>query len=190
MPYYYEPLDWSIYNWEERNDPCKPSYFMNRERTVQTLVMASNVGIIAKAGQDQNLPVAVTNILTTRPIVGAGVTVYNYQMQAIGSGKTDGNGFTEINYKGGRPFVVSATKGDDIGYLEVKEEVSLSLSRFDVSGKEIQKGLKGYVYTERGVWRPGDTVFVSFILEDRERKLRSEEHTSELQSRPHIVCRL
>ena len=171
MPYYYEPLDWSIYNWEERNDPCKPSYFMNRERTVQTLVMASNVGIIAKAGQDQNLTVAVTNILTTRPIVGAGVTVYNYQMQAIGSGKTDGNGFTEINYKGGRPFVVSATKGDDIGYLEVKEEVSLSLSRFDVSGKEIQKGLKGYVYTERGVWRPGDTVFVSFILEDRERKL-------------------
>src|SRR5690554_2792883 len=110
MPYYYEPLDWSIYNWEERNDPCKPSYFMNRERTVQTLVMASNVGIIAKAGQDQNLTVAMTNILTTRPIVGAGVTVYNYQMQAIGSGKTDGNGFTEINYKGGRPFVVSATK--------------------------------------------------------------------------------
>ena len=62
--------------------------------------------------------------------------------------------------QGGRPFVVSATKGDDIGYLEVKEEVSLSLSRFDVSGKEIQKGLKGYVYTERGVWRP-ETLFSS-----------------------------
>src|SRR3989442_11479208 len=25
---------------------------------------------------------------------------------------------------------------------------------------------------------------------DRERRLRSEEHTSELQSRPHLVCRL
>ena len=171
MPYYYEPVDWSIYNWEERDDPCTPSYYMNRERSVQTMVMASNVGIIAKGGQGSTLTVAVTDILSTRPLVGAEVSVYNYQMQVIGSKKTDGDGFAEIDYQGGRPFLVSAAKGDDIGYLEVKDEASLSLSRFDVSGKEIQKGLKGFVYTERGVWRPGDTIFVSFILEDRERKL-------------------
>ena len=23
MPYYYEPVDWSIYNWEERDDPYR-----------------------------------------------------------------------------------------------------------------------------------------------------------------------
>lgn len=170
-PYYYEPLEWSVYNWEERDDPCKPSYYMSRERTVQTLVMASNVGIIAKAGHGSTLTVAVTDILTTRPLTAAEVTVYNYQMQVIGTGKTDPNGFAEVDYKGGRPFVVSASKGNDIGYLEVRDEASLSLSRFDVSGKEMQKGLKGYVYTERGVWRPGDTIYVSFILEDKERKL-------------------
>ncbi|MFY9197489.1 MAG: hypothetical protein WAO25_08390, partial [Bacillota bacterium] len=32
---------------------------------------------------------------------------------------------------------------------------------FDVSGKEVQEGLKGYIYTERGVWRPGDSLYVS-----------------------------
>jgi uncharacterized protein YfaS (alpha-2-macroglobulin family) len=171
LPYYYEQIDWSQYRWDERDDPCKPSYYMDRSRTVQTMVMASNVGIIAKGGQGATLSVAVTDILSTQPLSGAEVTVYNYQMQVMGTGKTDGNGFAEIDYARGRPFVVTAAKGDDIGYLEVQDEASLSLSRFDVSGKEIQKGLKGYVYTERGVWRPGDTLFVSFILEDKERKL-------------------
>lgn len=171
LPYYYELTDWSQYVWEERNDPCKPTYYMSNERTVQTMVMSSNVGVIAKSGQDRSMTVAVTDILSTQPLSGAEVNIYNYQMQVIGSGKTDNQGFTEIEYTNGRPFVITASKGDDIGYLEVNEEASLSLSRFDVSGKEIQKGLKGYIYTERGVWRPGDTIFVSLILEDKERKL-------------------
>ncbi|MDR2815900.1 MAG: hypothetical protein LBB62_04260 [Proteiniphilum sp.] len=178
-PYYYEPMDWSEYVWEERDDPCKPTYYM-RNDMVRTMVMASNVGIIAKAGQNRTMSVAVTDILTTQPMSEAEVTVYNYQMQVLGSGKTDGNGFVEIDYKKGSPFVVTATKGGDTGYLEVKDEASLSLSRFDVGGKEIQKGLKGYVYAERGVWRPGDTIFVSFILEDKERKL-PEKHPVTLE---------
>lgn len=170
-PYYYEPVNWSEYNWEERDDPCKPTYYMGQGRTVQTIVMKSNVGIIAKAAQGQKMMVAVTDILTTQPLSGAEVTIYNYQMQVMGTTKSDGNGFAEIEYSQGRPFMVTAAKGNDIGYLEVSEQASLSLSRFDVSGKEIQKGLKGYVYTERGVWRPGDSIFVSFILEDKEGRL-------------------
>ncbi len=44
---------------------------------------------------------------------------------------------------------------------------------FDVSGDVVQKGIKGFIYGERGVWRPGDTLFLSFILEDAERTLPS-----------------
>ncbi len=170
-PYYYEPINWSEYNWEDLDDPCKPTYYMSRDRIIETTVMASNVGIIAKSGNENKITVAVTDILSTSPLSGSDVTIYNYQMQAIGKGKTDGEGFAEIEYKNGRPFVVTAANGKDIGYLEVKEELSLSLSNFDVSGREIQKGLKGYVYGERGVWRPGDTIYLSFILEDKAKKL-------------------
>ncbi len=169
--YYYEGLDWENYKWEERDDPCKPSYYMNQSRKIETIVMASNIGIIAKAGADNHITVAATDILTTNPLSGATVNAYNYQMQLIGSGKTDGNGFAEIAYDKSNPFVVTVTKGNDTGYLEVKEEVSLSLSNFDVSGKDIKKGLKGYLYGERGVWRPGDTIRLTFILEDKIQKL-------------------
>ena len=31
----------------------------------------------------------------------------------------------------------------------------------------MQKGIKGFIYGERGVWRPGDSLFLSFILENK-----------------------
>jgi uncharacterized protein YfaS (alpha-2-macroglobulin family) len=45
------------------------------------------------------------------------------------------------------------------------------MSHFDISGEEVQKGLKGMIYGERGVWRPGDTLFLAFILDDTQNEL-------------------
>lgn len=171
QPYYYEEIDWSNYNWEERDDPCKATYYMDRGRIVETFVHASNLGMIAKAANNNMISIAVTDILTTEPLSGVKVTLYNYQMQEIGNATTDKDGFADIEYQKGRPFVATAEKGNEKGYLELKDELSLSLSNFDVSGKEIQKGIKGYIYGERGVWRPGDSIHVSFILEDKEQNL-------------------
>ena len=42
----------------------------------------------------------------------------------------------------------------------------LSLST-DEFGARSKQGIKGFLYGERGVWRPGDSLFVSFILEDK-----------------------
>lgn len=163
--YYYDPVDWDDYNWDEREDPCKSSYYNNRSSNC--IVFASNIGLVAKIGSDKKVMVAVTDILTTKPISGAVVDVYNFQMQRIGSAKTDGDGFATIDYKGSVPFVVVAAKDKDKGYLKLTSNLSLSLSNFDVSGKEIQKGLKGYIYGERGVWRPGDSIYLTFILDDK-----------------------
>ena len=167
--YYYDNTDWSEYRWEDRGNPCKPTYYMNKSENC--IVLASNIGMTAKLGSDKKLMVALTDILTTKPISGATVDVYNYQMQRIGTAKSDGDGFADIEYKGGVPFVVIASRGAEKGYLKVTSNLSLSLSNFDVSGKEIQKGLKGYIYGERGVWRPGDSIFVTFILEDKNNTL-------------------
>jgi uncharacterized protein YfaS (alpha-2-macroglobulin family) len=42
---------------------------------------------------------------------------------------------------------------------------------FDVSGETVQKGIKGFIYGERGVWRPGDSLFLMFIMEDKQHTL-------------------
>ncbi len=181
-PYYWSQgnYDWDLYNWEETGDPCKPSYYMLSENTqVACNVLASNLGLIVKGNSDKKLWVAVSDILTTNPVKGAEVKVYNYQLQEIGSGKTDSDGFVALDLKG-KPFVIKSVSGKDVGYLRLVDGEENSLSRFDVGGKETQKGLKGYVFGERGVWRPGDTLHIGFILEDRIKKI-PEKHPVTLE---------
>lgn len=169
-PYgYYSPVnyDWQQYVWKDRNNPCKPTYYMNSDIFAGTNVLASNLGIMAESGTNGKNLITVNNILSTKPEKDVKVVLYNYQLQPIGEGTTDASGFTEISPKGGKPFVLTAHKDKEKGYLKLDDASALSYSRFDVSGKEIQKGLRGYIYTERGVWRPGDSIYVTFILQDK-----------------------
>ena len=53
---------------------------------------------------------------------------------------------------------------DHYAYLKSNESKSLSQSEFDISGTSVQEGLKASLYTERGVWRPGDTVYLNAVL--------------------------
>lgn len=170
--YYYNggTMDWSVYRWKERDNPCHPSYYMNSDRAAACNVFASNLGMIVKRNSLNKLWIAVSNILDTNPVGKAQVTVYNFQLQPIGKGETNGGGFVEISSKG-TPFIVVAEAEKQKAYVRVVDGEEQSVSRFDVGGKEIQKGLKGFIYGERGVWRPGDTLHISFILEDREKRI-------------------
>ena len=170
--YYYNggTMDWSVYRWTERDNPCHPSYYMNSDRIAACNVFASNLGMIVKRNSLNKLWIAVSNILDTKPIGKAQVTAYNFQLQPIGKGETNGDGFVEITPKG-VPFIIVAESEKQKAYVRVVDGEEQSVSRFDVGGKDIQKGLKGFIYGERGVWRPGDTLYISFILEDREKRI-------------------
>lgn len=167
---YYSNVDWSVYDWNETGNPCHPSYYMSGDKSVSCNVLATNLGVIAKQNSANKVWATVTDILTTDPVAQADVTVYNFQLQPIGSARTDADGFVIIEAKG-KPFMVVAASGRQKTYLKVMEGEEKSTSRFDVGGKEVQKGLKGYIYGERGVWRPGDTLHVSFILEDPDKRI-------------------
>lgn len=166
--YYYPPG----YDWRERDNPCHISYF-NSNQWVSRNVFASNIGIIAKGGENGMMKVAVTDIRTTEPLSGIQVELYNYQEQKIGEATTDADGLTDISIEK-KPWLLIAKKGNEKGYLRLDDGSSLSLSMFDVSGKVVQEGVKGFLYGERGVWRPGDTLFLNFILEDKTRKLPAD----------------
>ncbi|WP_341352735.1 hypothetical protein, partial [Pseudomonas viridiflava] len=94
----------------------------------------------------------------------------DYQKQIIFTTKTDGDGFARFDLKR-QPFLLIAKKGSERGYLKLDDGSSLPLSRFDVGGDVVQSGIKGFIYGERGVWRPGDSLFVSFVLGDKLKKL-------------------
>lgn len=70
-----------------------------------------------------------------------------------------------------QPFALIAKSGFQRGYLKLSDGDALPVSNFDVSGEVVQRGLKGFLYGDRGVWRPGDSLYLTFILEDKNKTL-------------------
>jgi alpha-2-macroglobulin len=167
--YYNEyEYDGEDYNWEERDNPCAQSYY-SQNRWVARNILASDLGIVAKSDAG-SLFCAVTDLVSSEPVGNVNVTLLNFQQQQIASGVTDKDGFVNFNIQE-KPFLLIARHEKERGYLRLDDGSSLSLGAFDVSGDAVKKGLKGFIYGERGVWRPGDTLFMTFVLEDKQKVL-------------------
>jgi uncharacterized protein YfaS (alpha-2-macroglobulin family) len=156
------------YDWEQRDNPCHPMYYRNK--SVCRNVLASNIGIVVKGGTDKELLVAVSDIRNTEPLEDVRLEVLDYQNQIVAQGVSGNDGMARLTFTH-KPYLLIAKNDKQRGYLRLDEGSALSLSRFDISGQTIKKGLKGFIYGERGVWRPGDTLFLSFILEDKLKSL-------------------
>jgi len=164
--YYYWGYWPDGYSWREEDNPCHVSYY-NSSRFVKTNILASDIGLIVKSGSDGEIMAIVTDLITAEPLAGISVEVFNYQLQKIGSGSSNAEGIAKIEVDG-NPFMLIATQGRQKSYLRIDDGSVLSVSDFDVSGKKIEKGIRGFIYGDRGVWRPGDTIFLNFILDDRQ----------------------
>lgn len=153
------------YDWQERDNPCHSSYYAG-SRNVKQNVIASDLGLIAKRGSDGNTVIVVNDLKTTQPLSGIQLELYDYQQQLIGTASSGADGKAIISSKE-KPFVLLAKNGAQRGYLKLNEGEALSLSNFNVGGERVDKGLKGFLYGERGVWRPGDSLYLTFLLEDK-----------------------
>ena len=158
------------YNWDNREIPCAKEYY-NAEHFSKRNVFVSDLGLTAKRGRDGSLFLAVTDLHTAQPVSGIDIELLSYQLQPITKTRTLGDGTVMVEGLRETPFLAVATGQGRRGYLRMADGNALSLSRFDVAGVESQKGLKGYIYGERGVWRPGDSLFLNFVLEDKTGKL-------------------
>lgn len=160
------------YRWSEKDDPCTNSYF-TKSRWATRNIIASNIGLIAKRGNDNSMVIAVTNILTAKPMSGVELQFLDFQKQLMYKTTSDGDGFAKFILKR-KPYLLVAKSGKERGYLKLDDGGSLPLSRFNVGGEQVQNGLKGFLYGERGVWRPGDSIYMTFMLEDKLKSLPAD----------------
>ena len=126
-----------------------------------TFLLATDVALIAKGG-DTKWEIFACDIISGTPLKGAKVKLYDDVLQELGKGVTDKDGCVTFPADAtGRYVVVQSDKGS--AYLALKNEKSLSTSDFDVSGTSASGGVKAFIFGERGVWRPGDTLHISTI---------------------------
>ncbi len=159
------------YNYSERNNPCSDMYYSygSNARAARNFFV-SNIGLMAKRGDGKQLNVIATALDSASPLSNVQITAYNYQLQPIGTGTTDSYGMVQMDTDG-QPFYIQARDGEQLGYLRMRKNEALPTNQFDVSGEQIKAGLKGAIYGERDVWRPGDDVFLTFVLEDKTKQL-------------------
>src|SRR5690554_7011552 len=95
--------------------------------------------------------------------------------------------------KGNFPFALT----DKCAYVaQMKDIITISISNVYESREVVEKEIVGYkvlhtlldkfIAATNNKFQGNATHYDEMIL----KLLRSEEHTSELQSRPHLVCRL
>ncbi|TAE56068.1 MAG: hypothetical protein EAZ89_05060, partial [Bacteroidetes bacterium] len=164
--YYYD-----YYDYEEQEDPCSYSYY-TAGKIVKRNILASDLGLIVKSGSTGSV-FFVTDIKSTLPISDVALEFYDYQHQLIASHTTGKDGSARATLPR-KPYLLIAKSGNQRGYLRLDDGSSLTLSRFDVEGRSYHKGVKGFLYGERGVWRPGDMMYLNFILEDKEKSLPAD----------------
>ncbi|KMT64524.1 alpha-2-macroglobulin family protein [Catenovulum maritimum] len=159
-------------SWRDRNNPCKTRYYnyYNNPTKAVKYFSSSNLGLIAKMAMKHQLHVVVNQLDTAKPAKNVDVAVYNYQHQLLTSAKTDEFGMVHLN-PATAPYYIIARQGADISFLRLSRNAALSTNVFDTSGELNTNGIKGYFYAERAIWRPGDDIYLTFIMLDKSKSL-------------------
>ncbi len=139
-------------------------------RATQWFVV-SDLGLTALSGQD-GVNVFVRSLETAQPVAGSKVKLVARNNDVLGEAVSDGNGYARFDGglargKGGaEPAVlVAETPTGDYAFLDLTSS-AFDLTDRGVSGRAAPAGLDAFVVTERGVYRPGESVYFTALLRD------------------------
>lgn len=158
---------------DENGNPI-PAYVPNAENLVdKRLVLVTDLGLIAKRELDGSQVVYVQSIHSGLPVADATVEVIAKNGAVIFSQQTDANGrvsFTKLNglKRERTPIMYIVKKSGDLSFLPINSyERNLDYSRFEVGGVSnavSSDSLNAYLFSDRGIYRPGDTMHIGAIV--------------------------
>ena len=138
------------------------------ERTTQWFVV-SDLGLTAMSGAG-GIHASVNSLATTDAVADVEVRLIARNNDVLGVKKTDANGVAIFEPglargEGGlSPALITASKdGSDYAFLSLKQS-AFDLTDRGVAGRDAPAALDAYVFTERGVYRTGETVHVTTLL--------------------------
>lgn len=138
-------------------------------RATQWFVV-SDLGLTSFTGPD-GVHVLARSLADARPVANAELRLIARNNEVLGTAKTDANGYARFDaglakgQGGNAPGLVTAALAEDYGFLDLKQ-TAFDLSDRGVNGRVAPTGLDAYLYTERGVYRSGETVYLTSLLRD------------------------
>jgi uncharacterized protein YfaS (alpha-2-macroglobulin family) len=139
----------------------------------QALIQLTDIGVLWKKVVD-GLRVTAFSMATGRPLEGANVALLNAKFETAGRGTTDAEGTTTLPIVPELSWVV-VTHGEDVHAFGIATEGGeLPMSAFRVPldySSWVQEpvkslALRALIFTDRPLYRPGETVHVKGIVRD------------------------
>ena len=140
------------------------------ERTTQWFVV-SDYGLTAYSGDD-GIHAFVNSLASTAPLSGVEVRLIARNNEVLATKTTNGSG--AITFAAGLArgegglspaMLVASGANGDYAFLSLKS-AAFDLTDRGVAGRAAPKGLDAFVFTERGVYRTGETVHITTLLRD------------------------
>lgn len=169
-PYWKHDDNYYPYSYGYRKDPCHPNFYddSNYNSIVATQnILISDIGIMAKKTDSDRWYITTADLRTTDPLENTIVEMYSYTGKKLTEGKTNKEGGVILTVAS--PAFIVARNGEQTSYLKLSTTNALNASHFDVGGEKAINGVKGFLYGERDVWRPGDSIYLTFILDDKQK---------------------
>lgn len=166
--YYEDDYEGRQNRWRYRKDPCHPAFYEpvgDHDITIGRNVLVSDLGVLAKATPDGEWLIVANDLKTTKAVPGASFSLLNYQGRVLTAGTVGADGMATVKTSAQPSFLV-ASGASGKAFLKLDTGLALATSHFDVSGDKPVGGVKGFIYGERGVWRPGDPIYLTFLLSD------------------------
>ena len=137
----------------------------------ETIVSISDIGLIAKSSSNQVMVVA-NSIKTTEPLSGVEIKLVSSNNQEVLIATTDAEGIATFEdlkktAPGFAVNMVTAEQGDDFNYLHFRQ-TPVNTAEFEIGGlMDNASGVMAYIYGDRNLYRPGETVHLKTIVRDR-----------------------
>jgi hypothetical protein len=134
------------------------------------MMAISDIGLIVKEGKN-NITVFANSIKTAQPLSNVEISFIGQNNQVTGKVTTDASGvavfeYSELKASGFATTMVTAKLGSDYNVVPL-DRTRVNTSRFDVGGKYMNpSGLEAFIYGDRDLYRPGETVNLAAIVRD------------------------
>lgn len=142
-----------------------------REQATQWFIV-SDLGLTAFSGDD-GVHAFVRSLAGATPIEGAEVRLVAKNNEVLATGKSDKAGYVRFEpgqakgQGGNAPAIIVAENGaGEYAFLDLTSN-AFDLSDRGVKGRDAPGPLDGYLYTERGVYRPGEEVNITALVRDK-----------------------
>ncbi len=145
--------------------------YLYENAKVQKTVLLTDIGIVAEKNDD-GLKVNVLDIVENRLMRGVKVYLMSRNNQILEEKSTDADGTVDFaDHK--NSFYILADSVQSKSILPIRN--ALSTNGFAVDGAFATNGINGFIYTERGVYRPGDPIYVSIIARNNNEVLEDKQ---------------